>query len=58
MNINILTMVGALISAAAFITKHLIDKSGQIPEWVYIIAYAVAIVLLTSGFVINFKNRM
>lgn len=53
MNINVLTMLGALICAAALITKHLIDKSGHIPEWVYIIAYAVAIVLLAAGLAIG-----
>lgn len=58
MNINVLTMLGALICAAALITKHLIDKNGLIPEWVYIIAYAAAIVLLAAGLAIRFKNMM
>lgn len=58
MNINILTMLGALIAAAAFITKHLIDKSGHIPEWAYIIAYVAAIVLLASGMILSLRNRM
>lgn len=49
MNINVLTMLGTLICAAALITKLLIDKNGLIPEWVYIIACAAAIVLLAAG---------
>ena len=55
---NILRIFGGLIVAAAFITKHLIDKSGLIPDWAYIIAYAVAIVLLTAGLAMRFKNKL
>lgn len=52
------TMLGGLIVAAAFITKRLIDKSGLIPDWTYIIAYAVAIVLLASSLAMRFKNKL
>ncbi len=55
---NILTMSGMLIVLAANITKHLIDKDCRIPNSVYIIAYALAIVLLTAGLIIGFKNRL
>ncbi len=51
-------MLGGLIVAAAFITKHLIDKSGLIPDWAYIIAYAVAIVLLTASLAMRLKNKL
>ena len=53
-----LRTLGGLIVAAAFITKHLIDKSGLIPDWAYIIAYAVAIVLLAASLAMRFKNKL
>lgn len=46
---NILTMLGMMLTAVTFIIKFLFDKSGRIPNAVYIIAYAAAIVLLAAG---------
>lgn len=55
---RILIMLGGLIVAAAFITKHLLDKAGRIPDWAYIIAYAVAIVLLAAGMFFGRRGGM
>lgn len=48
---NILTMLGMMLTAVTFIIKFLFDKSGRIPNAVYIIAYIVAIALLAAGLV-------
>ena len=53
---NILTMLGMMLTAVTFVIKLLFDKSGRIPNAVYIIAYAI--VLLTAGLIIGFKNRL
>lgn len=55
---NILTMLGMMLTAVTFVIKFLFDKSGRIPNAVYIIAYAAAIVLLAAGLIIGFKNRL
>lgn len=55
---KILRVFGGLIVAATFITKHLIDKSGLIPDWAYIIAYAAAIVLPAASLAVRFKNKL
>ena len=51
---NILTMLGMMLTAVTFAIKFLFDKSGRIPNAVYIIAYAAAIALLAAGL---FKGR-
>lgn len=55
---NILTMFGMMLTAVTFIIKFLFDKSGRIPNAVYIIAYAVAIVLLAAGLIKGCKGSL
>ncbi len=58
MNINVLTMLGMMLTAVTFIIKRFLDKSGHIPNAVYIIAYVIAIVLLAAGLIKGCKDRL